>query len=463
MAASLESKLKELEEIVGRIPDGAQAVQDEAFRKLEEISEEKVDMAVLTAQYRPGKMLAGLLRRACEHVPEERRKQLPLYKKGQHIRTAWKLVALSGGASGGGGSGTAGAAASAAGAPAGGERRRKRDGDLAEASSSSSSSSSASAGTKRPRQAAGRQQPTKSYSSRFAITFGEVSILHVGGVELGAGRRETGFSVAHLREVCDQVRAMGFQAELVDVSAPLERHGAAVRAENEAATLVIRNGAALFEEAAAGASSSSSSSAADALYAEQRDRVRYDRKYYDAKQKKTKNKRARFNVVFGEEAAQANDDFTQYTVAAFSSLPRLAAFREAMPRWLGPGAARLNAEGNHYYEDKSGIGFHGDAERKVVVCLSLGKTSVLRYQWRLPGSSEHLHDPVDISVGHGDVYVMSEKATGWDWRLRSKIRVVHAAGAKSYTEAKARSASKAKAQKENGAGGGGGAAGGASE
>ena len=50
------------------------------------------------------------------------------------------------------------------------------------------------------------------------------------------------------------------------------------------------------------------------------------------------------------------------------------------------------------------------------------------------GSSEHARAPVDVYVRHGDVYVMSEKATGFDWRLRSKTRVVHAAGAAKYVD-----------------------------
>ena len=94
----------------------------------------------------------------------------------------------------------------------------------------------------------------------------------------------------------------------------------------------------------------------------------------------------------------------------------------------------LNAEGNKYFHNKSGIGFHGDAERKTVICISLGKSSKLRYQWRLPGSSEHTLEPVDINVNHGDVYIMSEKATGFDWKSRSKVRVVHAAGHSSYID-----------------------------
>ena len=99
-------------------------------------------------------------------------------------------------------------------------------------------------------------------------------------------------------------------------------------------------------------------------------------------------------------------------------------------------ASNLEAEGNCYYKKTSGIGFHGDSERKVVICLSLGKPTVLRYHWRLPGSSEHTLQPIDINIGHGDVYVMSEKATGYDWSMRSKVRVVHAAGSSKYTASK---------------------------
>ena len=61
----------------------------------------------------------------------------------------------------------------------------------------------------------------------------------------------------------------------------------------------------------------------------------------------------------------------------------------------------------------------------------MGQTSTLRYCWRLPGSSEN-GPAVDLEIRHGDVYVMSEKATGYDWRCRSKVRVVHAAGAPKY-------------------------------
>ena len=38
----------------------------------------------------------------------------------------------------------------------------------------------------------------------------------------------------------------------------------------------------------------------------------------------------------------------------------------------------------------------------------------------------------DFELQHGDLYVMSEKATGHDWRMSSRFRLVHGAGALSY-------------------------------
>eukprot|EP00656_Telonema_subtile_P024188 TRINITY_DN2613_c0_g2_i10.p1 TRINITY_DN2613_c0_g2~~TRINITY_DN2613_c0_g2_i10.p1 ORF type:complete len:227 (-),score=44.77 TRINITY_DN2613_c0_g2_i10:424-1104(-) len=204
--------------------------------------------------------------------------------------------------------------------------------------------------------------------SRYAITFGEVAILHVGGVEIGT-MREQGFSVPELEEARDRIRAEGGECELVMVSDALPEK---LRAAHLAATLVIRNGTQLLLK---------SKSSADELLSEQ-DGIAYDRKFYNTRQKKTMNKQARYNVVFGEADVTASEDYQQPTVHGLSGLPRLAAVREALPELLGPKAAGLNAEGNHYYQQGSGIGFHGDAERKIVICVSLGSTSTLRYQWR---------------------------------------------------------------------------------
>ena len=251
--------------------------------------------------------------------------------------------------------------------------------------------------------------------NRYAITFGEVAILHVGGSEIGV-RREHGFSVQELEHIADHINEIGGDCELWHISDALPEE---LRDENLAATLIIREGAGLI-----GVNS-------DDLFEEQRV-VPYDKKYFDCRRRKMLNKRARYNVVFGDEHVEHSSGYKQSTVVGFNEVPELSQIREGLVELLGESARDLNAEGNHYYESKSGIGFHGDAERKVVVCLSLGKSDTLRYYWRTPGSSTNEYRPVDIDVHHGDIYVMSEKATGYDWRFRSKTRCVHACGHAKY-------------------------------
>ena len=90
-------------------------------------------------------------------------------------------------------------------------------------------------------------------------------------------------------------------------------------------------------------------------------------------------------------------------------------------------------EGNRYYNLKTtGIGFHGDTERVVVICISIGCDNYpMRWQWFKDGMP--VGESIDITLNCGDVYIMSEKAVGADWKLRSIYTLRHAAGANKYT------------------------------
>lgn len=266
--------------------------------------------------------------------------------------------------------------------------------------------------------------PAGAGPSRYAITFGEVAIAHVGGKEVGNGIASRGFTVQELEAAAEAIKARGGRAHVTPLSDILPP--SLQTSETAAAVLVVRDGAALLLGCL---------DAADQLLREQAESVCYDTMYWDTRRKRPLHKRARHNMVFGEEEVAASDGYQQCTVRAFAALPLLNRVRERLPSVFGSGAQGLHAEGNHYFEERSGIGFHGDSERKIVICLSLGQPTTLRYCWRMPGSSEHTLPPVDVQVGHGDVYVMSEKATGYDWRYTSRPRLVHAAGASKYTGA----------------------------
>ena len=257
----------------------------------------------------------------------------------------------------------------------------------------------------------------KFMNNRYAITFGEVAILHIGGKEYGKGRLNNGFSTNELKKISEE----NDNTEYISISDKLP---VKLRKDNDAGILIFRNNQNNKEKKFV---IGLNKNEANKLYLEQ-ESINYDTKFWDNRRQKTLNKRARYNIVFGKENIKNSKDYKQCSVIAFSDLKYLNRFRKRLQIILGSKTKKLNAEGNKYFHNKAGIGYHGDSERKIVICLSLGKETTLRYHWRLPGSSEHTLEPTDIILNHGDVYIMSEKATGWDWRLRSKVRVVHGAG-----------------------------------
>ena len=81
----------------------------------------------------------------------------------------------------------------------------------------------------------------------------------------------------------------------------------------------------------------------------------------------------------------------------------------------------------NYHDAKNcGVGFHGDDERRIVISVRLGCENNLQYQWfykQLP-----IGERANIVLEHGDMYVMSEKAVGTDYKTLSKPILRHAAG-----------------------------------
>jgi hypothetical protein len=142
-----------------------------------------------------------------------------------------------------------------------------------------------------------------------------------------------------------------------------------------------------------------------------------------------RNKNARWNLCFGtdEEAHEACYEEGKGTVVALSSMPNLKGLVDGLPALCGPKAEGLKAEGNLYYDkEKCYIGWHGDTERRKVVAARFGATWPIHFRWFQEG--ETISDVFTIELEDGDMYIMSEKATGFDWKLR-KIRTMrHAAG-----------------------------------
>ena len=101
----------------------------------------------------------------------------------------------------------------------------------------------------------------------------------------------------------------------------------------------------------------------------------------------------------------------------------------------------LVGELNHYFDaEKCSIGWHGDAERKIAVGARFGygaNAFPLKFQWYMKGKPIGCEG--NIKLHTGDVYIMSEKAVGYDTWAKPWIPTLrHAAGKATGTKNKGR-------------------------
>jgi hypothetical protein len=77
----------------------------------------------------------------------------------------------------------------------------------------------------------------------------------------------------------------------------------------------------------------------------------------------------------------------QPTINRIGGLKLLSMFREGLrsDAALGQNANGLQAERNHYYEERSGIGFHRDSKRKYVSTPALDVGLLYGFNCACPG------------------------------------------------------------------------------
>lgn len=214
--------------------------------------------------------------------------------------------------------------------------------------------------------------------------------------------------------------------ELLEIKRTLEKKGFAARCEfidltkpgtEEAAVLVIRKG---VDAVLTGG-------AADGVFEEHLEISKlWDRKAL--MRKRVVNKHARHNLVIADFDQEPDYPLGKGRVVSFERLRLTQELREGLPRFLeNEKAERMIAEANYYYDvSKCYIGFHGDSERRRVIGCRFGESLPLWYQWYKDGNP--FQSLFEIVLNHGDLYIMSEKAVGTDWKRKKVPTLRHAAG-----------------------------------
>jgi hypothetical protein len=258
--------------------------------------------------------------------------------------------------------------------------------------------------------------------SAVTVTFGDCAENGPGMQQLRARGAEAveGFSYEELLRAKRCFEQAGCPCELVDlVAAGGVEHLGGEEGPEPAYVLLARGGVAALAGAPAAA-----------VLAEQRALPADTKALFRGE---VKNKLARHNLCFADAPQEPDYEAGRGRVVPFASVPLTAAVREALPRFFGPKAVGLYAEGNYYYRPAvCGIGFHGDGERACVIALRLGPPFPLHFQWFLRSRPEGRR--VALAPADGDVYAMSAKAVGRDWRRPTIPTLRHAAGAAKYLQ-----------------------------
>jgi alkylated DNA repair dioxygenase AlkB len=249
----------------------------------------------------------------------------------------------------------------------------------------------------------------------ITITFGDQVENGIGMEQIGEMIKE-GFTPVEIEIIAEKARKKNLEVIHYDVRKLLPKN---IRDKADPASiLVVRQGVEMF-------------ACPDKLYEEQI-KLKWDEKKLS--RGRIVNSLARKNLCYADFSQSPEYEKGKGRVYDFGELPELSKVRNGLGNLTGKKGKDLLAEGNYYYdledgkEGKCGIGWHGDAERRIVIGLRLGCGFPIEWNWYK--QSEPVGKRLHIDLHHGDFYIMSDKTTGYDWKRGRVYTLRHAAGNK---------------------------------
>ena len=246
---------------------------------------------------------------------------------------------------------------------------------------------------------------------RFSLTIAPGGENHHGMELIGKGPDETqGFSYEDLVKLDNHFGKQGYVCEFVDLNDYIDEE------VEKACVLIVRKyvneSKKIFEEVS---------------------NDEWDKKYFCTRRKKVLNKRARYNLCYVEGKSQEPDyENGKGTIIDLVTKKELYNNYKRVTKDINE-VIKFEpyvVEGNYYYNNKTGIGFHGDTERNIVVAFSIGCKTTIKWRWYHKNQQIGIECPIELN--DGDMYIMSEKAVGTDWKKSSKYTLRHAAGSEKY-------------------------------
>lgn len=248
----------------------------------------------------------------------------------------------------------------------------------------------------------------------ITITFGGQVENHVGMQKIGK-ISEHGLDLNDLKNAKKIFENAGYKCDIIHLNKLLDN----VEDAHDAYVLFVKNGTQFFIQ----------DNKIEDLYNEQKE-LCWDKKAY--MYGRVVNKKARYNLCYDDKGQEPDYENKRGRVVSFDKIPLTQKLQKGLENVFGNKAKDLKAEGNYYYIPDCGIGWHGDAERRIVIASRLGDDASICYQWFK--NSKKVGEKFSINVSGGDLYAMSEKATGFDWKTKKIFTLRHSAGGKKYTQ-----------------------------
>lgn len=256
-------------------------------------------------------------------------------------------------------------------------------------------------------------------NSTITLTFGDVGENHKGMQKIGnMVEKGEGFDLTDLKQIKKKFKKLNCECELYNLNKELPEDQEA----DDAYVLVIRNFIQNILK--------DTKYTYDDLLTEQLN-LDYDKKAF--MYGRVVNKNARYNLCFDEESQEPDYESGKGRIVSYKNMKILNKIRKNLPKLIGDKFDDMKCESNYYYDNKkTGIGYHGDSERRKVVAIRLGADLSIHYQWFKNNSP--IGDNIEIDLKGGDMYIMSEKAVGTDWKSSSLCTLRHAAGCDKFTK-----------------------------
>lgn len=244
----------------------------------------------------------------------------------------------------------------------------------------------------------------------ITITFGDIAENHSGMVKYGEER--DGYSYEEMIKIYNDLKNRNFNVKFVELHKLLPDYDN----ENRASLIIIKNALnTIFNQNV------------NEKFFQEHVNLNYDKKYFDVRRNKVLNKRARYNLIYNDFSGEPDYENRIGRVICFKNTPLLNELRKKLHLYFTDKAKNLIAESNKYYDmTKTYIGLHGDAERNITIGLRLGTTFDIAFQWFY--KNKKIGNPFIATLEPGDMYIMSEKTVGKDWRKSFKKTLRHCAG-----------------------------------